>query len=222
MRKLRKLIISGVVGIGVVVGGTFAAHAEIYKYTLPDGTTIYTDKLSDLPKDVRAKYARRAAEKAKRRARLEASVGKREAARREAEEKRKAQLERQIAEAQALQRQQEIRALIKRIDKSAAKEAEKKAKWQKRVIEARSRVKGLFEEFKKTREAYDTLAVRADFTLFPGQNQKKGELRKKLEKLEKELDEALKELNEKIPDEARKAGIPPGWLRVKKQRNPPT
>ncbi len=221
MRKLIRIL------FGAALAASFVAvsaptHAEIYKYRKKDGTVVYTDKLSDLPRSVRAKYAARERKKRQEQERLEASVGKAEARRRAADKERKAALERQMAQAAADQRRKALLEMIKRIDEKRGKEAKTREKWQQRVIKAQSEVDRLYAEFRNTREAYDKLAVRADFTLFPGQNQEKAKLRKKLDKLEKELDAALDELNVKIPNEARKAGVPPGWIRVQGRRNPPT
>jgi len=189
------------------------AHAQLYKYRKKDGTVVYTDKLSDLPPKVRARYARRAAKKSQKRAELEAAVGKREAARREAEAKRQQDIQRQIVAADRAQQRQNLQRLLSRIKKDDAAEATRKAQWQKRVADAKADVRRLYAEFKKTRESYDNIAVRANFALFPGQAKEKDKLRKRLDELEKELDSALDEVNNKIPNEARKAGVPPGWIR---------
>lgn len=206
-------VLVGAVLAAIVLSVATPSHAQIYKYKRKDGSVVYTDKLVDLPPKVRAKYAEREAKKARERARLEASIGKREVERREAEEKRRAELERQIKVADQRRRRQELRALLKRLNEQEAEEEKKKALWKKRVKDARTAVKELFEKFTKTQQAYDNLAVRADYALFPGQAQEKDKLRKELAKLEKELDAALEELNVKIPTEARKQGIPPGWIR---------
>ncbi|MEM7678709.1 MAG: hypothetical protein AAF449_22235, partial [Myxococcota bacterium] len=171
------------------------------------------DKLSDLPPKTRARYAKRAAKKAQKRAELEAAVGKREADRREAEAERQKNIQRQIAEAQRAQQRQDLQRVLNQIKKDDKAEASRKAKWKKRVADARAEVDRLFAEFKKTRKAYDNIAVRANFALFPGQAKEKEKLRKRLDELEKELDAALDEQNNKIPNEARKAGVPPGWIR---------
>ena len=221
MRKLISVLVGAALAAILVVIAA-PAHAQIYKYRRKDGTTVYTDKLSDLPKSVRAKYAAREAKKAQERRRLEASLGKAEVARREAEERRQRHLREQIAAAKQKQRRRELKAMMKRINKSSSERDAKKAKWQQRVSAARKKVDELYADFGKTRQAYDQIAVRADYALFPGENKQKGELKKKLDRLEKELDAALEELNVKIPNEARRAGVPPGWLRVPTRRNPPT
>ena len=212
MRKVISVLSAAAVAATMLLVAD-AAHAQVYKYRKKDGTVLYTDTLADLPPKIRAKYAKREAEKARRRARLEASLGKAEVARREAEAKRKADLQRQMDQVDQMRRRQELQVLLKRIRDEEAQEADKKKQWQQRVAKARADVQALFTEFKKTREAFDTIAVRADFTLFPGQAGEKEKLRKKLDKLEKELDSALEELNVRIPNEARRAGIPPGWVR---------
>ena len=212
MRKFISVLVVGIVAsAGALVAE--ASGSQIYKYRKKDGTVVYTDKLSDLPRSARAKYAKREAEEQKARARLEASLGKAEVARRESEAKRKAELARQIEQADAMRRRQELQALLARLNERDAKEAEREQRWRKRLADAKAEVERLYKEFQQTREAYDNLAVRIDYTLFPGQNKEKFKLRDRLEKLEKELDAALTELNDTIPTEARRAGVPPGWLR---------
>lgn len=220
MRKvIRNLVIAAAVVafVGALftpfAGPTAQAQGEIYKYTKKDGTVVYTDKLSELPSKVRRAYAARKAKEERERARLEASIGKRELARREEEEKRERELRRLVAQADAVRRQQELQAFLRQVKKRRAKIDARKAAWQKRVAEARAKVKALFEKFKKTQEDYRNLAVRADWALFPGQNVEKEKLREDLVKIEEELDAALEELNVRIPADAKKAGIPPGWIR---------
>lgn len=80
--------------------------------------------------------------------------------------------------------------------------------WRKRVLEARERVAEARERFEAARQAYRDARQR---------NYPRGEA---VEKIERELQaarEALKQARadlEALPEEARRAGALPGWLRV--------
>ena len=52
------------------------AEAEIYKYTKKDGSVVYTDKLSQLPRERRAYYLRQQKAQEEERRKLEARIGK--------------------------------------------------------------------------------------------------------------------------------------------------
>ena len=71
----------------------------------------------------------------------------------------------------------------------------------------------LYQAFLAAQEKYNGLATRANFTLLPGQAEEMEQAQKDTERLEGELDQVIQEIQFNIPEEARKAGIPPGWLR---------
>lgn len=94
-------------------------------------------------------------------------------------------------------------------------EQELKAAWQERVRKAKERLaeaEKKYERLNTEREglfrawgapAYAPLSVR----------ERAVQIEEELMEAQKEMDEARHELNEVIPEAARKAGIPPGWLR---------
>jgi hypothetical protein len=47
----------------------------------------------------------------------------------------------------------------------------------------------------------------------PAYRTRAAELEEEMKEVQKDIDEALNMINVVIPDEARKAGVPPGWLR---------
>ncbi len=94
-------------------------------------------------------------------------------------------------------------------------EQELKAAWQERVKKAEERLaeaEKKYERLKTEREglfrawgapAYAPLSVR----------ERAVQIEEELTETQKEMNEARHELEEVIPEAARKAGIPPGWLR---------
>lgn len=199
--------------IGLLLASAGTAVADLYKYTKPDGTTAYTDQLGELPAERRAYYNKAKAEKEQRRREEESRVGKEELARREAESK-KAELQR--AQMDESERRQKMAALDAQIaafqEKRRATEADR-TRWQQRMKAAKERLAGLLKEFDQARETYEGLATRASFTLLPGQNEEMEKAKEKMDQLEPAIDAAIAEVEDVIPDEARRAGVPPGWIR---------
>lgn len=189
------------------------ADGQVFKYRKPDGTVVYTDKLSDLPKKRRAYYNKLLEEQKKKRRELEERIGKEELDRQEAERERRALVDQQIAAADRQRRIQEIDAQLEAIRKRRKTREDAKAAWANRMKNAHKRQADLLAEFRKTQKTYEAIAIKPSFTLFPGEAKKKEDLQKKLRQLEKELDATIHEVNVVIPTEARKAGVPPGWLR---------
>jgi colicin import membrane protein len=188
-----------------------AAHAQIFKYVKPDGTVVYTDNLSQLPPKRRAYYNKMLAEQERAEKELEAKIRDEQKTRERAEARRRAL--RQNAETAGQDRLAALEAEIARLRAQNEARERAKAEWRKRYLSLRSRLDQKLEAYRQTQQKYDALAIRADYALFPGQVKEKNELRAQLEKLEKEIDALAHELNVELPAEARKAGIPPGWIR---------
>jgi len=104
-------------------------------------------------------------------------------------------------------------AQIKGFRDRAEKREAAKAMWQTRYRAAKQQLDKLLIEFRQTQEQHGQLAMRADFTLLPGQNKDKQDLEAKLAQLEAAIDQTILELDVRIPEQARKAGVPPGWIR---------
>ncbi len=189
------------------------AFADMYKYTRPNGTVGYTDNLNDLPAERRAYYNKIKAEREQRRREEEQRVGKDELARRELESKR-AEIQRaQIDEAERRTKLQALDAQIAGFqEKRRAQEADR-ARWRERVKAAKAKLQGLLAELEKQREIYENVATKANFTLLPGQSEEAEKAKEKMDELEPQIDAAILDVEETIPEEARKAGVPPGWLR---------
>jgi chromosome segregation ATPase len=193
------------------LGGT--AEAQIFKYKKGDGTVVYTDNLSQLPKERREHYNKLLAEREKKKEELISAIGQEEYDRR-AKEKEKADLEKQqMEEGERQARLASLNSVLAEMrDKKKARDASE-ASWRAKAKEAKEKVDRLLAEFNATQEKYLSLATKASFTLLPGQQEEMAELEKKLGELEAELDGAIEYLEFGLYEEARKAGIPPGWIR---------
>lgn len=190
-----------------------SARAELYKWTKPGGLVVYTDNLSQLPPDVRAYYAKIQEARDAKRKELERTLGKEELERRDAEAKREELAKQALAEDERARRMAGLDAALAQIAKRRAdREAAKKA-WQERIQRAQRDLDKKLSEFREMSEAWSRLAIQPSHTLLPGQSDERDQLKARLEKLEKEVDALVVEIEETIPDEARKAGVPPGWLR---------
>jgi chromosome segregation ATPase len=190
-----------------------AAWGEIFKYKKADGTVVYTDSLAELPRERREHYNQKIAERELARRELEAAIGKEELARREAEAKR-AEAERQAQDEKLrAERLAAFDAQIAAYKKRDQARQEQKKTWQQRLRTATTKLGQLLQEFRQKQERWSELATRASFTLLPGQNEERARLEKELASLEAQIDALIVEIDETIPEEARKAGIPPGWLR---------
>lgn len=191
--------------------GSSDAAAEIFKYVKADGTVVYTDSLAQLPKERRIHYNKLLAERKKAAEKVREEVAEDEEAQRKAEAER-ARL-RAEADARNAARLKAIDETIARLRaKSRAREA-KKQEWQARISAVEKKLDDKLATFQKVQEEYKGLAIKVEYTLFPGGRQRKLELKDQLDELEKEIDGLIHELQVEIPEEARKAGIPPGWVR---------
>jgi len=93
----------------------------------------------------------------------------------------------------------------------SASTAENYAVWRDRMREARSELEQLKTQREATQKQYDTLRGEGYGRLFsdPGPDAK---YRARLSELDQQISQKEEELNTTLPDEARKAGIPPGVL----------
>lgn len=197
----------------VVAGAALPAAAQVYKYTKKDGTVVYTDKLSDLPPERRAYYnaKEKKAEEKRRRARKRMTEEERRAADLEAQRKRI--LEQELAEEARRKQLQAIDEALAAYRKEKREREQAKAYWQEKLAKAKTDLREALAAYREALEEYESLAIQPNFSLFPGQRARLEELRTKLPKLEQAVDEANLYLVEILPEEARKAGVPPGWLR---------
>lgn len=210
MRRIR-----AVLGTALVLALALAspARADVYKYKNKNGVVVFTDKLSDLPPDRREYYNKLREERDAKDREAEQRLTPEQRQAREAERNKEETL-RKRAEAEDDARrkvaiEQELMALKSR---SQSLEGRRDA-WRKRMQEAREKLGKLLDEYKKASEEYEGLAIKPSFTLLPGQADQLEAAKAKMEKLEKDVDAQVEEVEVTIPEEARKAGIPPGYLR---------
>jgi archaellum component FlaC len=196
-----------------ILGLTSTARAEIYKYIQSDGTVTYTDQLSQLPPERRAHYNRERERKEAERRELESRLGADGLKALEDQEAQEAELKRKIAAADEEARKQALEAQLKAIEASNQADSASEAQWKQRVQGARAELDTLLATFKRKQTEYSNIAIRVDFALLPGQAQKRDALRLELQALEKQIDAKIIEVEQTIPEAARKAGVPPGWIR---------
>ncbi|MGF1511981.1 MAG: DUF4124 domain-containing protein [Myxococcota bacterium] len=196
--------------VGLAVAGT-NAQAQIYKYVKDDGTVVYTDSLAKLPKERRIYYNKLAEERAQKASAVQAEVDQDTAARKAAEAER-ARLQAE-AKARNQARLQELDAEIARLRSKNQIREKERDRWTSLYRQTKQRLQERLKAFEDTQQAYQALAVQAEFALFPGQKEKKFELYRQMKALETEIDDLNRRLTVEIPEQARKAGIPPGWVR---------
>ena len=85
------------------------------------------------------------------------------------------------------------------------------AKWRDRVHEARSDLEQLKTQREATQKEYDALRGEGYGRLF-SDSASDAKYRARLAELDQQISQKEQELNTTLPDEARKAGIPPGVL----------
>lgn len=194
------------------------AAAEIFKFTKPDGTVVYTDKLSDLPRERRVHYNKMLAEREKAAQQAKEEAEDRASALTEAEEERArlvAEVEARRADARERNaaRLRELDEVIELLSARAQELQAQKARWKRKIGDARAELKARLAEFEKVQEEWAALAIKVDYAQFPGQRQRQQELRERLDALEPQIDALIHRIEVEIPAQARRAGIPPGWLR---------
>lgn len=212
---MRSEIRAALVAVGFVVGIGLSgdASAQIYKYKGADGTVVYTDSMGELPADRRAYYNERRRRLEAERQALERQLGTEEVQRREAEKQKAELMRKKMDEAERKRRLAAIEARLRKYKKSAQTERAAKTYWQNRVKEARARLKTALADFNKAKDEYTALAMQAPHTLFPGQAKTRDQAKAKMDALEATIDATIEALEVTIPLEARKAGIPRGWIR---------
>ena len=90
-----------------------------------------------------------------------------------------------------------------------------KAEWQQRIKSWRDRLANAEAHYRELdQERTELLGVRGSAALAPLENRQRAEqIVGEMKDVQSQIDEARRMLEEVIPEEARKAGVPPGWLR---------
>ncbi|MBX2810339.1 MAG: hypothetical protein KTR25_00955 [Myxococcales bacterium] len=201
------------VTVGMITTTAASAQGQIYSYTLPDGSIAYTDSLDRLPPKRRAFYNRQRAEQATRQTRVQQNQtpAQRRATKRHAQRAKAAKKKQQQRRRQA--RQAAMQLALQQARQQTSKETQERAYWQEKKAHAKQQLDRAHNAYKVVHKEWQAIAIRAQFSLFPGEPTKRVELEKQLHRLKKEISEAQKYLSVTLPSEARKAGVPPGYLR---------
>jgi len=90
-----------------------------------------------------------------------------------------------------------------------------KAEWQGRIREWKEKLSRAEKRYQDLDEEWKTLYGRWGGAAYapPDTKTRVKEIQQEMETVKKEQDEARNMLESVIPEEARKAGVPPGWLR---------
>lgn len=91
----------------------------------------------------------------------------------------------------------------------------KKAEWQQRLLDWKERLANAEKRYKALEEERSTIIMTGGVMTYapPAYRVRAAELEEEMSQAQKDIEEARNMINVVIPDEARKAGIPPGWLR---------
>lgn len=197
----------------VLLVGVPTAEAQIYKYQKGDGTVVYTDSLAELPNERRAYYNRRQAELDAKAREEESVLGAEELERRRLEKERAALAAEALEEAERRERMAALDAQLARYKSQRQAAAADEKRWRDRMKRAREQLQNLLTQFRKKQAEHTNLAMKPDFTRLPGEADKQEILARELKTLETAIDAQIEEVEVKIPEEARRARVPPGWLR---------
>ncbi|MEQ8275240.1 MAG: hypothetical protein RMA76_43365 [Deltaproteobacteria bacterium] len=189
------------------------ASAQVYKFKKKDGTIVYTDSLAQLPSERRAYYNNLERDRAERLRKIEKARGKDSVESERMKAERQRLLQAKIEEEERQRRIQAIDLQLEHIRERRKARAQTEEFWRNRVKSARQRLKAALAEFDKEQKTYNAIAIKGGYGLLPGQQKQMDDAKKKMDALEKEIDELNHELTVAIPEEARKASVPPGWIR---------
>lgn len=101
-------------------------------------------------------------------------------------------------------------------DASAQNDEDRKIEWQQRMYDARQRMADAEERIQNSGERLKALQEKTGYGLYgytPEAAAEASRLEEELARAQSDLEEARNQVENVIPEEARKAGIPPGWLR---------
>ena len=209
---------SGRLSIAVSAAVAFFLHAapseaQVYKYETKDGTVAYTDSLAKLPPKRRAYYNKLEQEQQARLQKIEKSRGKSEVDRERMEEEKKRILAEKLQEEERRRRLEAIDVQLKAIRERRSAQSETETAWRSRIQDTKKALADALAAFDRERETYSAIAIKGGYGLLPGQHEQMVEAKKKMDALEAEIDRLNHELTVVIPEQARRASVPPGWLR---------
>jgi hypothetical protein len=91
----------------------------------------------------------------------------------------------------------------------------RKEEWQLKIRDWKERLANAEKRYKALEEERSTIIMTGGAMTYapPAYRVRAAELEEEMSQAQKDIEEARNMINVVIPDEARKAGIPPGWLR---------
>jgi hypothetical protein len=102
-------------------------------------------------------------------------------------------------------------------DRGAGSDAALKAQWQSRMLDAKRRLQNAENNYQQLEKRRSDLQAQwgSSAAALPPQSvlDQMKQLEVDMSHAKAEIDDARDQINNVIPDEARRAGIPPGWLR---------
>jgi len=120
----------------------------------------------------------------------------------------------QPATEEAVRQEQVVREPAPQPEEESDQEAGQE-EWQQRIRDWKLRLADAERRYQALENERNKILMKFGMpgAALPGDRAKVIELEGKMKSIQKEIDDARNMINVVIPDEARKAGIPPGWLR---------
>ncbi len=111
-------------------------------------------------------------------------------------------------------RQEQVTQPAPQPEEETGQEA-RKEEWQQRIRDWKEQLADAEKRYKALEDERNKIIIRlsAPETALPGDRTRVIEIEGEMKTIQKEIDDARNMIDVVIPEEARKAGIPPGWLR---------
>lgn len=186
-------------GAALVILLQSPGRADVYKYVDKKGTVHYTDNPDKLPEPQRSKVLRE----------LEEKIKKEQERRRRLKEQGLEVPDERLPPPPPPRLDNRPHPATNRLDKRKAA----RKTWEERGKKARERVANLEEKCAELKTERDHNATdRLTFSR-PGAGQRYKKSQAAYQNCQKELERARNHLDVELPEQARKAGVPPGWIR---------
>jgi hypothetical protein len=202
MKRL-SLILSTVLAVALL--DTSSPRAEVYKWVDKKGTVHYTDDPDQLPEPMRSKVLRQLEEKLNRRKKQEKRPGRRR--------RRDGLPNEKLPPPPDSSRSESPRTDEPDAFDEAAELAKQRKDWSSRATRAREQVSRIEKECEELRSKRDQSKRDALILARPADREKAQKTADALKSCEEKLGKARHYLDVELPEQARRAGIPPGWLR---------
>lgn len=197
MRRFRTIVIPGILLTVIALapatgyaGGEQDDSRFLYQWTDKQGNVHISDGIEKVPKQYRSRAARI----------KQGTTGS--------------------AETPAPERERSLREQegfgFTQDDVSAENDEDRKLDWQQRMYDARQRMADAEERVRSYSERLKELQEKTGYGLYgytPEAAAEAARLEEEIQRAQSDLEDARNQIENVIPEQARKAGIPPGWLR---------